>query len=142
MAARAAYGDRVPAATGGGVVSDVARDSPVMRAGIVPGDTIVSADGVALRDVIDWHWLTDGDDVALCVRSRSATLHEQRIERTPGEPWGVSFTETVFDGVRTCRNRCAFCFMAQLPKGLRRALYLRDDDYRLCLLYTSPSPRD
>ena len=52
----------------------------------------------------------------------------------PGESWGVAFTETVFDGVRTCRNRCAFCFMTQLPKGLRRALYLRDDDYRLSFL--------
>ena len=68
---------------------------------------------------------------------RQARLRRRRSSsstRTTGEPWGVAFTETVFDGVRTCRNRCAFCFMAQLPKGLRRALYLRDDDYRLSFL--------
>jgi len=99
-----------------------------------PGDTIVSVDGQPLRDVIDWQWLSDGPAVVLGVRTASGALGEQRLERDPGQLWGIEFTETVFDGVRTCRNRCAFCFVAQLPRGLRRALYLRDDDFRLSFL--------
>ena len=131
---RASYGCHVPAASGGGVVVGVTPGSAAARSGIVVGDTLVAADGTALRDVIDWQWLTDGDDVAVSVRSASGTVREQRIVRSFDEPWGISFRDTVFDGVKTCRNRCAFCFMAQLPRGLRRALYLRDDDYRLSFL--------
>ena len=56
------------------------------------------------------------------------------LERQLGEPWGLSFTDVLFDGVRTCKNACVFCFMAMLPKGLRDSLYLRDDDYRLSFL--------
>ncbi len=94
----------------------------------------MSADGQPLRDVIDWQWFADGDSVQLAVLAGGTSADTVTITRSPGEPWGIAFTETVFDGVRTCRNRCAFCFMAQLPKGLRRALYLRDDDYRLSFL--------
>ena len=129
-----AYGERVPQATGGGVVVSVTPESPAARGGVRAGDTIVSVDGQPLRDVIDWQWLTDGPAVVLGVRTASGAVGEQRLERGPGVPWGVEFTETVFDGVRTCRNRCAFCFMTQLPRGLRRALYLRDDDFRLSFL--------
>jgi len=56
------------------------------------------------------------------------------MAREPDEPWGIDFAEVLFDGVRTCHNRCAFCFMTQLPSGLRRPLYLRDDDFRLSFL--------
>jgi len=131
---RADYGGHVPAVRGGGAVSAVAPSSPAAHAGISVGDVIVLVDGRPLRDVIDWQWLADGDAVALAVLTDGTTADTIELTRTPGEPWGVAFSETVFDGVRTCRNRCAFCFMTQLPKGLRRALYLRDDDYRLSFL--------
>ncbi len=134
MPSRADYGAHVPAVTGGGVVATVEEGSPAARAGLVAGDTIVTVDGCALRDVIDWQWLADGDAARLAVRGASGAMWETQVGRSLGEPWGVAFTETVFDGVRTCRNRCAFCFMTQLPPGLRRALYVRDDDYRLSFL--------
>ena len=133
MSPRASYGGRVPAAEGGGVVLSVDPSSPASIAGIVAGDVLVTVDGQALRDVIDWQWLTDGDVIRVAIR-HGATLRYETLRREAGAMWGVEFSDAVFDGVRTCRNRCAFCFMTQLPKGLRRALYLRDDDYRLSFL--------
>jgi len=130
---RADYGARVPAAPGGRV-AQVDPDSPAARAGLVPGDTVLSADGHTLADVLDWQWHADGPEVALRVLGEDATEHDVRLEREPGETWGLGFAEALFDGVRTCRNRCAFCFMTQLPRGLRPALYLRDDDFRLSFL--------
>ena len=58
-----------------------------------------------------------------------------RVSKGPGEPLGVEVSSAVFDRVRTCDNHCAFCFIYQLPKGMRRSLYLKDDDYRLSFLY-------
>jgi putative radical SAM enzyme (TIGR03279 family) len=115
-------------------VDVVSPGSPADRAGLAAGDTVISVNGAMLRDVIDWQWFSDADEVAVRVRSQDGTTREQRIERRPGESWGISFVEAVFDGVKTCRNRCAFCFMSQLPPGLRRSLYVRDDDYRLSFL--------
>ena len=134
MTTRADYGGHVPAVSGGGVVGAVEPSSPASRAGIAVGDAVTAVDGNALRDIIDWQWYADGDSVELAVRRHATSTDTVTLTREPFEPWGLAFSETVFDGVRTCRNRCAFCFMAQLPKGLRRALYLRDDDYRLSFL--------
>jgi putative radical SAM enzyme (TIGR03279 family) len=134
MGLSADYGRHVPEPVGGGVVASVDAGSPAARAGIVPGDVIVSVDGEPLRDIIDWRWLSDGPQVCLAVRSRGVDGAGIELNRVAGETWGIEFRDAVFDGVRTCRNRCAFCFMTQLPAGLRRALYLRDDDYRLSFL--------
>ena len=58
-----------------------------------------------------------------------------RVDKAPGEPLGVEVSSAVFDRIRTCDNHCAFCFIYQLPKGMRRSLYVKDDDYRLSFLY-------
>jgi putative radical SAM enzyme (TIGR03279 family) len=133
MAPRASYGASVPPVVGGGVLAGVEPGSPAARAGLRAGDLLVSADGTALRDIIDWQWASDGPAVEI-TRRRAETIDSLTLSREAGEAWGLEFSDAVFDGVRTCRNRCAFCFMTQLPKGLRRALYLRDDDYRLSFL--------
>jgi len=134
MSARADYGARIPAAAKGGIVATVTPGSPAATAYVEVGDEIRAVDGSPLRDVIDWQWLADGDTASVLAVKPGGLAEEFTLTRKPGEPWGLTFTETVFDGVRTCRNRCAFCFMTQLPKGLRRALYLRDDDFRLSFL--------
>lgn len=94
---------------------------------------MLRANGRTLRDVIDWRWEADGLAVEV-VMSSAGEEHAVSLTRTPGESWGLDFAEAVFDGVITCQNACAFCFMAQLPRGLRPSLYLRDDDYRLSFL--------
>lgn len=124
-----------PTAEKGARISRVDPASPAARAGLVPGDVVLAADGAPLRDILDWRWIADGPRAELLVRSADKSeAHALTLERDLGETWGLEFAEAVFDRVRTCRNNCAFCFMTQLPPGLRPALYLRDDDFRLSFL--------
>lgn len=131
MGTRADYAATV--APGGGVIEHVEADSPAGRAGIVAGERIRAVDGHPISDIIDWQWYSDGLEITVVV-STADTEREVEVVRGSGEIWGLTFTDALFDRVRTCRNDCAFCFMTQLPKGLRTPLYLRDDDYRLSFL--------
>ncbi len=123
-----------PAAEKGGLIASVDPFSPAERAGLRPGDMVVSAEGMTLRDVLEWRWIADGPRVQIEVANESGTVRPVVLERDAGEVWGFEFADAIFDSVRTCRNDCAFCFMTQLPRGMRRSLYLRDDDYRLSFL--------
>jgi putative radical SAM enzyme (TIGR03279 family) len=117
-------------------VTSVAEASPAARAGLAVGDEILSIGGQEPRDVIDFQQLCDADDLSVMVRRAGGALPRLvRIDKEPGEPFGVEVFSAVFDRIRTCDNHCAFCFIYQLPKGMRRSLYLKDDDYRLSFLY-------
>src|SRR5271170_4121656 len=117
-------------------VTSVAAASPAARAGLAVGDELLSLNGQEPRDVIDFQQLTDADDLSVLVkRAGSALPRLVRVGKDPGEPLGVEVSSAVFDRIRTCDNHCAFCFIYQLPKGMRRSLYLKDDDYRLSFLY-------
>jgi putative radical SAM enzyme (TIGR03279 family) len=117
-------------------VTSVAEASPAGRAGLAVGDELVSLNGHRPTDVIDFHQLTDDEEVEVVVRRGGTadprTLH---VTKGAGEPLGVEVASAVFDRIRTCDNHCPFCFIYQLPKGMRRSLYLKDDDYRLSFLY-------
>ena len=86
------------------------------------------------RDVIEWRLWTDEADVDLEV-DRSGLSSSSTCAKRAGQPLGAEVSSAVFDRVRTCDNHCEFCFIYQLPKGMRRSLYLKDDDYRLSFLY-------
>ncbi|MGA1075301.1 MAG: PDZ domain-containing protein, partial [Ilumatobacteraceae bacterium] len=116
------------------LVVRVVPGSPAERAGIVPGDEVLRVDGTTPRDVIEWQVLTDEADPVLEI-SRQGGDVDVVVPKRPGEPLGVEVQSAVFDRVRTCDNHCEFCFIHQLPKGMRRSLYLKDDDYRLSFLY-------
>ena len=98
-------------------------------AGLLPGDEIVALDGEAPRDVIRYRVLTDEAEVHLEVLRGGLTL-ELEVTKEEGGPRRRGHS-ALFDQVRTCDNHCEFCFIYQLPPGLRTSLYLKDDDYRL-----------
>ena len=100
----------------------------------MPGDEIARVDGETPRDVIEWQMFTDEADPVLEVIRQGIELDVQ-VPKRAGEPLGIEVQSAVFDRVRTCDNHCEFCFIYQLPKGMRRSLYLKDDDYRLSFLY-------
>jgi putative radical SAM enzyme (TIGR03279 family) len=108
--------------------------SPAARAGLRVGDEIRSVDGEVPRDVIRWQLLTDEPEVRLAI-DRGDDRIDATVSKASGEPLGVEVHAAIFDKVQTCDNHCEFCFIHQLPKGMRRSLYLKDDDYRLSFLY-------
>src|SRR4051812_41127640 len=112
----------------------VASGSPAARAGLIPGDELRSIGGQVPRDVIQYHLLTEEPDVELEV-GRGGVDFTVTVDKAAGEPLGVEVDSALFDRVRTCDNHCEFCFIYQLPKGMRRSLYVKDDDYRLSFLY-------
>ena len=116
------------------VVISVAAGSPADRAGLCISDEIVSLNGQVPRDIIEWRFLVDEAEVEIELR-RGGLDQRVEIAKGAGEPLGVEVSSAVFDRVRTCDNHCEFCFIYQLPKGMRKSLYLKDDDYRLSFLY-------
>ena len=116
------------------VVVAVAPESPAELAGVVPGDRILAINEQVPRDVIQYQLLVDEPSLLLDV-DRGGMRCEIEVEKAAGAPLGVEVDSPLFDRVQTCDNHCEFCFIYQLPPGMRRSLYLKDDDYRLSFLY-------
>ena len=116
------------------LVIAVAPGSPADRAGIEPGDEILALNGEVPRDIIAFRLLTDEMDLAVDI-SRGGIELQLEVAKLAGEPLGAEIQSALFDQVRTCDNHCEFCFIYQLPPGMRESLYLKDDDYRLSFLY-------
>ena len=107
---------------------------PAALAGLAVGDELVSLNGVAPRDVLEYRSLVDEPLVEVEV-DRGGLQFSVEIDKPAGAPLGLDVHSAVFDQVRTCDNHCEFCFIYQLPAGMRSSLYLKDDDYRLSFLY-------
>jgi putative radical SAM enzyme (TIGR03279 family) len=118
------------AAAGVGVES-VGAGSPASLAGIRPVDRVLSVSGQPVEDLLDLHFLTARARFPLRWRDATGAVRERNF-RLAGAPLGL-FPEPI--RVRRCRNRCIFCFVHQLPKGLRRTLYVKDEDVRLSFLH-------
>jgi putative radical SAM enzyme (TIGR03279 family) len=99
---------------------------------IEPGDRLISVNGHPLRDVIDYNYYSADDLLDLELEKGDGELWELEVEREEGEPLGLSFEAPL---PARCGNNCVFCFVHQLPKGLRGPLYVKDEDYRLSFLY-------
>jgi len=102
---------------------------------VAEGDEILTVNGEMPRDLIEWRMLVDEPHVVLDIRRGTLAETSLAVDKQAGEPLGVEVHSALFDRVRTCDNHCEFCFIYQLPPGLRRSLYLKDDDYRLSFLY-------
>jgi putative radical SAM enzyme (TIGR03279 family) len=117
-------------------ISSISASSPATGTDIEVGDELVSINGREPTDIIEYQQLIDGDTVTLVLQREGRPLrHKVTINKLVGEPLGLSIDSAVFDRIRTCDNHCTFCFIYQLPKGMRRSLYVKDDDFRLSFLY-------
>ena len=119
-----------------GVVAAVAPASFAAELGIEPGDRVVAINSRPLQDAIDFQFHAQADQVTLDVDRRGVVLR-YALELDGDEFWGITFADPTFDGVRVCENACPFCFIKQIPKGMRRSLYVMDDDFRYSMLYGS-----
>ncbi|HEV56174.1 MAG TPA: DUF512 domain-containing protein [Phycisphaerales bacterium] len=117
----------------GGVITRVT-GGLAERVGLQAGDALLSINGQPLRDVIDVRFQAATERLALKVHRAGQTFILE-TERRYGEDMGLIFDQPTFDGVRRCENRCEFCFIKQMPPGLRPSLYVRDDDYRHSFLF-------
>ena len=121
---------RVPA----GAISAVDPGSLANEAGLQPGDQVLSVNGQPIRDPVDYRFQTTEQLVELEV-IHDGDVGFVEFEKPIDEPLGIEFDDDAFDGTRICNNKCFFCFLKGLPKGLRRPLYIKDDDYRLSFLH-------
>jgi putative radical SAM enzyme (TIGR03279 family) len=115
-------------------ILEVLPGSPAATAGLAAGDELLAVNGVAPTDVIEYQQLVDDADPTLMIR-RSGDDGSITVVKPEGTPLGLRLSSSVFDRVQTCDNHCEFCFIYQLPPGMRKSLYLKDDDYRLSFLY-------
>jgi putative radical SAM enzyme (TIGR03279 family) len=113
-------------------VARVERGSIAAALGIAPGTELLSVNGRRVADFLDWEFLTADDELVVEARQPDGEAVTYEIERGEGDPMGIELEPPT---VRQCANRCEFCFIEGLPAGLRRPLYLRDDDYRLSFAY-------
>ena len=113
-------------------VSRVAKGGIAEELGIVPGTELLTVNGRELLDFLDWEFLTADEELLITAKLPDGELVEYDIERPEGEPMGLELEPP---NVRRCANRCEFCFIEGLPQGLRKPLYIRDDDYRLSFAY-------
>ena len=115
-------------------ISAVLRGSLAQRRGLKPGDTVLSINGEPLLDEIDYQALTAKRHVRMMVRRADGSQREVDFVKAVGHPLGLQFEDSLICSPKTCGNNCLFCFVDQLPPGLRQSLYLKDDDWRLSLL--------
>jgi putative radical SAM enzyme (TIGR03279 family) len=119
------------------VIESVEPESLGAAIGLQPGDEIVTINGSRMEDVIDYRFLIADAEVTLEIAPEGdrARMRTVTVEKDEDETLGVMFTADVFDGIRICNNNCDFCFVYQNPRKMRRALYIKDDDYRLSFLH-------
>ena len=102
---------------------------------LLPGDLIVSIDGQKITDYLDYKFLATNEHIVMEVLKGNGELFEFEIYNEDLEDLGINFENMLFDSPKSCQNKCIFCFIDQMPKGMRDSLYFKDDDSRLSFLY-------
>ena len=115
------------------VITSVDPGSPAARAGLRPGDKLLSINGHEVRDVLDYRYYCESPRLLL-EYSREGSVRRLRLRKEESEPLGLDFESYLMDKPRSCVNHCLFCFIDQLPRGMRETLYFKDDDARLSFL--------
>ncbi len=118
-----------------GIISSVRKHSAAEAAGIIAGESLCAINGMPLRDILDVSFAAADYEPVLSIRGTDGALREVTVSKEIDEELGLSFESAVFDKVLLCHNHCVFCFVDRMIPGLRKGLYVRDDDYRLSFLY-------
>lgn len=113
-------------------INIVAPNSIADEAGLRPGDRLIKINGARVRDSLDYYFWTREDELVLDVLQRNGTRALIEIEKDPDDDLGMELVEPPY---QTCANKCIFCFIHQLPRGMRKSLYFQDEDVRLSFLY-------
>ena len=115
-------------------ITDVAPDSIAMELGLEPGDMVVSVNGHQIEDLFDYQYYIEEEylEVEICTKDGQSCMLE--IEKEEDEDLGLTFESSLMDQYHSCSNKCIFCFIDQMPPGMRETLYFKDDDSRLSFL--------
>lgn len=116
------------------IVKEVLSDSIAEEMGIEPGDKLLSINDNEIEDVFDYHYYVNDEEIVLLIQKPDGEEWELEIEKDYEEDLGIVFEQGLMDEYRSCRNKCMFCFIDQMPKGMRDTLYFKDDDSRLSFL--------
>jgi len=116
-------------------IKDVTEGSIAEEMGIEAGDILISINGQEINDIIDYQFYAQDDLVEIEIEKTNGELWSLEIDKNWDEDLGFVFADVIFDRMKVCCNRCIFCFVDQLPPGMRKTLYIKDDDYRYSFLY-------
>ncbi|MDO4793062.1 MAG: DUF512 domain-containing protein [Filifactor alocis] len=116
------------------IIHSIEQGSIAEELGIEPGDILLSVNGEKIEDIIEYNYLTEDDYLEVEIQTRDGEIVVFEIEKDYDEVLGLEFSNPIIDSVKSCSNKCVFCFIDQLPPGMRETLYFKDDDSRLSFL--------
>ena len=116
------------------VIISVEKGSIAEEIGIEPGDVLISINDKEIKDVFDYRYMINDDYLEMVLVDSNGEEYIAEVEKDYDEDIGIVFESGLMDDARSCRNKCIFCFIDQLPKGMRETLYFKDDDTRLSFL--------
>lgn len=116
------------------VIDRIDKGSIAEELEIEPGDVLLRINGKEIEDVFDYHYLINDDYLVVTIRKKDGEEWEYEIEKDYQEDLGIEFENGLMDDYKSCHNKCIFCFIDQMPKGMRETLYFKDDDSRLSFL--------
>jgi putative radical SAM enzyme (TIGR03279 family) len=116
------------------IIEKIAKDSIADELGVESGDILISINGSKVKDIIDYKFLISDEYIEVDIEKANGEIWELEIEKEFDEDLGIEFTNPLIDKARSCRNKCIFCFIDQLPPNMRETLYFKDDDSRLSFL--------
>ena len=116
------------------IISKVYKGSIAEEIGIEVGDLLIAVNDEEIHDIIEYKFLISDEYIELEIQKRDGEVYIYEIEKDFDEELGIEFVNPIIDKAKSCRNKCVFCFIDQLPKGMRETLYFKDDDSRLSFL--------
>ena len=116
------------------VIIKVEKGSIAEELGIEPGDVLKAINGKPVLDVFDYRYLINDEYIELTIKTKQGGESVAEVEKEYYEDLGIVFESGLMDNAKSCSNKCIFCFIDQLPKGMRETLYFKDDDSRLSFL--------